>query len=151
MRLFLFFSLELGWSAYYQTISLYLSQDFFYSAQKISLFYTYLGLLMSLGLILIYPVLIKKFSIHKIMKTSWALVILALFLNLIFSYYFKTPAIQWVLAPVISIFTGMAYVSLVSLISDKIPAGQQGWIMGYLSTLLFFAWMLTGFMSGVLV
>jgi len=151
LLLFLFFSLELGWSSYYQTIPLYLSQSFFYSAQKISLFYTYMGLLISLGLILIYPILIRFFPIKKIMQTSWVLVIFTLFLNLILSYYFKNPEIQWVLSPIISIFTGMAYVSLVSLISDKVPENQQGWIMGYLSTLLFFAWMLTGFMSGVLV
>jgi len=145
---FLFFSLEFVWSFYYQTISLFLSQKFLYSAQKISLFYTLMGLVMSLGLVLIYPVLIKFFKIKNIMITSFILVISSLFISFLFK---QIPETQWVFSPIISIFTGITYVSLVSLISEKIPDDQQGWIMGYLSTLLFLAWMMTGFLSGFVI
>ncbi len=145
--LFLFFSLELAWSQYYQSIALYLSQEVNYSAQSISLFYTYMGLLMCFGLLIIYPVLIRFFSLKTLIRSG----IILIFLGLLGCAVMGTTQAQWIFIPLVSIFTGITYVSLVTLISNQIPEGHQGWIMGYISTTLFLAWMLTGFDSGLLI
>lgn len=143
--LLIFFCLELGWSQYYQTVSLFLAQQFHYSVQQISLFNATMGIFMSLGLLFLYPVLIKHFSIQKIMRYSVLLVLLGLLGCALL------PKFQWILVWIVAVFTGTGYVSLLTMISDRVPHHQQGWMMGYSSTILFLAWMMTGFNGGWLI
>lgn len=145
LLLLVFFCLELGWSQYYQTISLYLSQQLHYSVPRISFFNAYMGILMSLGLLLIYPVLHYYVSVQKIMQGSVLLVFLGLVCCVLF------PADQYLFVSAVAVFTGTAYVSLLTLISNRVASQKQGWIMGYLSTILFSAWMFTGFNGGWLI
>lgn len=146
--LFLFFCLELAWSQYYQSIALYLTEHFHHSPQTVSLFYTYLGLWMCLGLLLIYPILIRVFSLNFLAFIGSFLILFSLIGCTVFHMFYLT---QWVFSPILALFTGMTYVSLVTLISNQVPESHQGWMMGYISTTLFFAWMLTGFDSGILI
>ncbi|MCX7121150.1 MAG: MFS transporter [Gammaproteobacteria bacterium] len=143
--LVIFFCLELAWSQYYQSISLFLTQQFHYSVQQISLYNALMGVFMSLGLLFLYPMLIKYFSIRKIMANSVLLVFLGLLLCAIL------PAYQLFFVWCVAIFTGTAYVSLLTLISNQAPKTHQGWIMGYSSTVLFLAWLITGFNGGLLI
>lgn len=145
--LLILFFLELGWSQYYQSIPLYLNQQFHYSAQHVSLFYTYTGILMSLSLMFLYPVLIKSFSVKHILDYSIILVLM----GLIGCSMLHTDIVQWIFVPLVAIFTGTAYVSLLALISNQVPTANQGWAMGFSSTVLFLAWMITGFNSGWLI
>jgi DHA1 family tetracycline resistance protein-like MFS transporter len=145
--LLLFFCLELGWSQYYQSIFLYLNQVFHYSPQYISLFNVHMGVFMAVSLLCLYPLLLRYFSIFRIMRHSIILVLI----GLLGCALFPIPIMQWIFTPLIAVFTGCAYVSLVTLISDRMPLSQQGQVMGYLSTLLFSAWMLTGISSGWLI
>ena len=143
--LLIFFCLELGWSQYYQTISLFLTQQFHYSVQEISLFNASMGIFMSLGLLLLYPILIRYSKPQKIMRVSTSLVFVGLLLCVLF------PHEQWIFVGLVAIFTGTAYVSLLTLISNQVPKTHQGWIMGYASTILFLAWMITAFNGGWLI
>jgi MFS family permease len=143
--LLIFFCLELGWSQYYQTISLFLTQQFHYTMQEVSLFNTAMGILMSLGLLLIYPVLIHYFNVKKIMRTSIFLVFLGLLGCALL------PKDQWLFVALITIFTGTGYVSLLTMISNQVSKDHQGWIMGYASTILFLAWTITAFNGGWLI
>ncbi len=143
--LLLFFCLELGWSQYYQTVSLILTQAFHYSVQQISLFNAMMGVCMSLGLLFLYPILIKYFPIKKIMAASILLVFIGLLSCSLLPHY------QWFLVWLVAIFTGTAYVSLLTLISNQASKNHQGWIMGYTSTVLFLAWMITAFDGGLLI
>ncbi|OGT44392.1 MAG: hypothetical protein A3F13_01785 [Gammaproteobacteria bacterium RIFCSPHIGHO2_12_FULL_40_19] len=143
--LLIFFCLELGWSQYYQTIALFLTQQCQYSVQQISLFNAYMGIFMSLGLLCLYPVLIKYFNVKKIMRTSVFWVLFALLACALL------PKYQWFFVWVVAIFTGTAYVSLLTMISNQVAKQHQGWIMGYLSTVLFSAWMITGLNGGWLI
>jgi len=142
--LFILLCLELGWSLYYQSIPLYLSRQFHYSAKHVSLFYTYTGLLMSLSLMILYPVLIRYIAVKNILYYS----IIFVLLGLTGCSLWHTDGIQWIFVPLVAIFTGTAYVSVLALISNQVPAANQGWAMGFSSTVLFLAWMITGFMSG---
>lgn len=145
LLLLVFFCLEFGWSQYYQTISLYLSQQLHYSVAQISLFNAYAGILMSLGLLLIYPILHYYFSVQKIMQVSIFFVFVGLLCCVLF------PANQYFFVSAVAVFVGTAYVSLLTLISNRVSSHKQGWIMGYLSTILFSAWMITGLGGGWLI
>jgi len=145
--LLILFFLEFGWSQYYQSIPMYLIQQFHYSAQHVSLFYTYMGILMSLSLMILYPILIRSLEVKRILVYSIILVLI----GLVGCALFYTATIQWIFIPLVAIFTGTAYVSLLTLISNQVPTSNQGWAMGFSSTVLFLAWMITGFMSGGLI
>ncbi len=145
--LLIFFCLEVGWSQYYQSIFLYLSETFHYSTQHVSLFITYMGVLMCFGLLVLYPLIIRYLSAVKFLRLSLWLV----FIGLLGCTIFKTPLAQWIFAPLIAIFVGTAYVNVVTLISYRVPASHQGWAMGYTSTVLFIAWLITAFDGGILI
>tara|TARA_R110000868_G_scaffold10639_4_gene51670 strand:- start:78470 stop:79702 length:1233 start_codon:yes stop_codon:yes gene_type:complete len=146
--LLLFFCLELGWSQYYQGILLILHSNFHYTAQQIANFNAYMGVLMVLGLLILYPLFIQFLNVKTIMTLSMSLVTIGL---IACSVFHNTASSQWIWVSLVAIFTGSAYVSLLTLISNRVSATQQGWAMGYTSTLLFSAWVITGFASGWLV
>ena len=145
--LIVFFLLELGWSQYYQSISLLLHVHWHYSARDISLFNAYLGMVMSVGLLILYPILLRFFSIKMVMRWS-VFFVTAGFVGCVL---LKPMVLHWLCAGIVAIFTGTAYVSLVALISNQTAKTHQGLVMGFLSTLLFFAWMLTAFDAGFLI
>lgn len=143
----LFLGLELGWSQYYQSISLFLHSYLLFSVEKISLFSAMMGIVMIIGLLIIYPLLLRFFSVKNIMHYTILLVLIGLFACALF----PIAQIQWVFSTLIALCTGMAYVSIVTLISNKVSDHAQGIAMGYLSTLLYFAWMMTALLSGFLI
>ena len=145
--LLIFFFLELGWSQYYQSIFLYLHQTAHYSAQQVSVFNAYMGVLMSTGLLLLYPLLLRFLANETIMQTGMLCVCAGFFGMVIFT----DAQSQWLFVPLVAVFTGITYVSLLSLISNRVAQIDQGKVMGYASTLLFTAWMLTAFNSGWLI
>lgn len=142
-----FFFLELAWSQYYQSIPLFLHLKMHFSVEKISAFNATMGITMSLGLLILYPLLLRIASIKNIMQYSVA----SVFFGLFFCALFPFSTAHWFFANIVSIATGCAYVSLVALISNKTDTQHQGIIMGYLSTLLYLAWMMTAFDGGFLV
>ncbi len=144
MYLLVFFCLELAWSQYYQSISLYLAAVSHYSVQKISLFNAYMGLTMAAGLLFIYPWLLKLFSLINLMRCSVGLVLF----GLMGCSVLHTAQAQWIFVIPVTLFTAAAYTSLLTLISDRVSAELQGWVLGYTSTLLFLAWTLTGVAAG---
>lgn len=142
-----FFFLELGWSQYYQSISLYLQLHWQATPQITGIFIAAMGATMSFGLLFLYPIFLRFFSIKTIMRFSLLLVLI----GLIGCSLFSTLTTQWIFSNIVAIFTGCAYVSLVALIADKTDDQHRGLVMGYLSTALYFAWMLTAFNDGFLI
>lgn len=139
--------IEIGWSQYYQAIFLFLTQQFHFSTDKIGLFTGYIGFWMSLGLTLIYRHLIRYLKVETILRMS---VVLAT-IGLIGCLYIRTPLAQWIFVIPTSICVGTAYPSLLAIMSNHAPSDHQGWVLGSASTALAFAWMLTGFFSGILI
>ena len=146
----IFIFLELSWSAYYQSIAIYLTHVFTASVNLTTGFYTYLGLWMSAGLLFLYPLLISylKLSLKKILKLSLFFIFLGSLLCFLGDGVILT---QWLFSPLISLFTGVAYVALISLISDASPPECQGLMLGFTSTLLFTTWLITGLIAGGLL
>lgn len=142
-----FFFLELGWSQYYQSISLYLQLHWKTTPQTIGLFNSAMGATMSFGLLILYPLFLRFFSIKTIMRFSLLLILI----GLIACSLLSSMTAQWLFSNIVAIFTGCAYVSLVTIIADKTDDQHRGLVMGYLSTALYLAWMLTAFNGGFLI
>lgn len=141
------FLLEFGWSQYYNSIMQFLLQKFHYTTTQASNFTSYLGLLMCIGLLILYPILIRFFTIKNSLKVGVVLVTLGL-LGCAF-----TPIVlwQWIFVMPVAIFVGISYVGILALLSDKVDSQMQGWIMGYAMTALAMAWFITSFISGWLL
>lgn len=142
-----FFFLEIAWSQYYQAIFLFLSHQYQYSPDKIGLFTGYIGVWMSLGLTVVYKLLIKYVHVRKIL--FYSLIITTI--GLIGCNYIVTPLAQWIFIIPVSICVGTAYPSVLALMSNRSSAEHQGWVLGIASTALGLAWMITGFLSGWLI
>lgn len=145
--LVVFFLLEFAWSQYYQAIFLFLGQQFHYSTVKIGLFTTYLGIWMSLGLTLFFRIMLRFTSIENIAKIS----LLITTLGLIGCTFTRIAAAQWIFMIPTAACTGMAYASLLTLISNRTAGAHQGLALGWASTALAGAWMLSGFLAGPLM
>ncbi len=141
------FLLEFGWSQYYNSIMQFLIQKYHYTTMQVSDFASYLGLLMCVGLLVLYPLLIRFFSINNILKTSAVLVTI----GLVGCAFIPSAFAQWLFVIPVTIFVGISYVGLLAVLSDAVPADKQGWVMGYAMTALAVAWCMTSFISGWLL
>ena len=144
--LFIFLCFELGWSQYYQSISLILNRYFHFTTEKVSLFNTATGVEMAVGLLISYPIFLRFFSVNTIVRFSALLTMIGLTLCALF----PTTSVQWAMMPIVAIFTGTLYIGTITLISDRVAPTMQGLTMGYISTTLYLAWMITAAMSGAL-
>lgn len=140
-----FLFLEIAWSQYYQASFLSMTQHFHYTMNKMSIFAAYMGFWMCVGLTIVYRQLLKYFSIEMITQSSLCIASFALlFCNI------PNTLIQWIMIVPATVAIGIAYPSLLSLMSHRTEPTHQGYILGCASTLLGVAWMLTGLLSGPL-
>lgn len=139
--------MELGWSQYYQAIYLFLDKQYHFSADQISLFTGYIGIVISLGLTIIYKILTRYFKIKPILFGSF----LTATVGLLLCCYTRNESFQWVAVTAASLGIAIAYPSILSLLSDATSNQHQGLVMGVASTALGFTWMITGFFAGYLI
>lgn len=141
------FCLALGDSQYYHSIFLYLTQYFHYTTQQSSIYGAYLGGMSLLSLLVVYPILSRFMSVEKCLRLSVVLMLLGASACALV----PIPLVQWLCAPLSAIFSSIAAVCLIILISNRVAVEDQGWIMGYTSSIVWLAWLLTAFGSGWLM
>lgn len=139
----LFFLFELGWSLYFQSLALFLAQQFQFKAQAIGLFCTYVGLVLCAGLLWLV-----RFTAHYYRPQSIifvALLIGSMTVGLLF--WLKPLLFQYLLAIPITGVVAVVYSNLISLASDQIDEKNQGLLMGITDSILALAFAITGFLS----
>lgn len=141
-----FFLLELAWSLYYQSSYLVLGQLFDFSAAQIGVFASYAGVWMAFALAVIYKFWLQHSSLPNIARYHLLLCCLGLAVINV-----QIELGQWLGVILLAIGTGIAYAALLAWLTDITPKQHQGSILGFASTLLATAWMLTAFASGPLV
>lgn len=141
-----YFVFELGWSLYYQSLALLLSQDFNVTNKTIGFFASYVGLVISLFLIYGVRIVVKHFKITDIIRPAFSLGIVALFTG----FVFNSLVVQWLIALPISLMVALCYSILITMGSDKVGSNMQGLFMGMSDSLLSIAFAITGFLGGVL-
>lgn len=143
LLLIAFFFYESAWAQYYQASFLLLDQYFHYTVLKVSIFTTYVGIWMALGLTVIYKYLIQRHSVETILKYSLLIMFVALALCII-----PSTIAQWILMIPATICIGTAYPSLLHMLSHRCDNQNQGYVLGFASTALGIAWMVTGLVAG---
>jgi MFS family permease len=136
-----FFLAQTAWAQFYQYIYLYLPVNLQFSERQLSVFTAMTGFWISIGLIIIYPLYIRLFSL----RTGTSLCFLVCCLSLGWIGFFPSANMIWWLLIPLAIGIGMYFPSLLTLFSDYAQVQQQGWIMAICSALLGLSWLLTGF------
>lgn len=141
-----FFCYEFAWSLYFQDLGLYRLQVFHHTVADVSIFMAYVGVWMALGLLVAFPMLVKRFEVRRVWQGSlWVAAVSLLLLAAV-----PIDWVHWVMVAFLAVSVGMAYPANVSLLSDKVDATRQGWIMGVAFGLLALSWWLSAMLSGVL-
>lgn len=146
-RLFLiFFLYELGWSFYYQDISLYLTQKFDYSVILSSQFLAYTGIWMGLGLTLGYKAIVRYFSLNTVLTGT----LVSCTVSFTACALTQNPSGQWLFIIPGAIGVGMAYPTLMALISDSVDKTKQGCVLGLAAAAFSAPWGISALLIGPL-
>lgn len=146
LLLIIFFFYEYAWSLYFQDLSLFLTHKFHYTVEHAGLFMTYSGLWMSLGLLVIYPLLVRIFSLSHLLVFC----LFIAFLGFVTCVFADTSQMQWLSVIPVAIAVGMAYPTLLTLLSEQVQMTEQGWVMGAGASMLGLSWMISALMAGTL-
>lgn len=146
LLLLVFFVYEFAWSLYFQDISLFLSLAYHYSVNQTALFMAYIGFWMSLGLTVLYRYVIRYLSLANCLLGC----LIIATLGFTGCTWMHSHLAQWIFLVPVSITIGMAYPTLLAMISDRVSTVHQGWVMGAAGSMLALSWMLSGVITSAL-
>ncbi len=144
--LLIMFLYEFAWGLYFQYSAYYLNQAHHYKVETTSLFASYLAFWMCVGLLLIYPLIIKHFKLSKFIQIMLGINTLSLAFCAILSQF---DLAQWIFSISLVLGVGMVYPTLLAMMA-QIESKNHGWIMGSAASMLSAAWMASGFVMGEL-
>ena len=142
---FLFF--QLGWMLYYQVISLFLTNQLGFNALWSGYFMAYLAVFLSLSLSYLIKIVLKHFSVYKIILYSSITVGLGYFISGLYVYSHVTP---WICGMLIALANPLVFTNCLTLFSKSVDKNAQGWIMGMTGSINAFALAITAALSGSL-
>lgn len=146
-RLFImFFLYQLGWSFFYQDICLYLSKQFDYSVTESAQFLAYTGAWMALGLIFLYKILLRYFSLNALLNWSFIFCSISFFA----CTFSDTSAYLWIFVVPGAIGVGIAYPTIMTIISDSVEKNKQGAILGLAAASFSAPWGISAILVGPL-
>lgn len=142
----LFLFLQLGWSIYFQFISIILVQTYHYGATQIGFFLTFIGLLFTICLTFLVRFLFNLTSTAIIMRVSFFILTVALILCPLM----KTESHQWFITIPIAFSIGLLYTGGLALFSNAVKKSEQGWVMGVSAAVAAVAWTFGSGLAGFL-
>ncbi len=141
-----FLFMQLGWSFYFQFISIYLLKKYHFSSQDLSLFMTLIGIGFAIGSCWVVRI-VTKYLVDNISATiALGLATLCIFLTI----YDIHNSIVWAAAFILGITMSTAYSILIKLFSGIVAEQEQGWIMGVSEAIIAVAWAITPLLSSYL-
>lgn len=143
---FAFLMMQLGWSIYFQYISLFLAQVEHYSASQIGLFMAYVGLVFSIALTLIIRVVVKRWTTKQIVIVS----LLVGFISVLVGAFFTNITMQWIVAFPLALGMALVYTTFLTLFSNEVDQDSQGLVMGITASVASIAWIFGGLMISLL-
>lgn len=138
--LFISFLVQAAWAQFFQYLYFYLDKYFHYENATITRYTSLLGIYLSMGLLLILPLLLKHFTLNRIIQSSCLCAGFALLLMII-----PTPTLLWLSAVPLAISIGLYYPCLLTRLAQDIGPEDQGWIMAVNNSVISLSWLITGF------
>lgn len=135
--------IQLGWSLYFQFVSVFLLKRFEFTAQDISVFMTLMGIGFAIGSCFGLRILSKYMDDLKLALASLVVIDICLFMTAI---EFHSMAI-WAGSIFLGITMSMVYALTVKFFSETVSAEEQGFIMGVTEAICSAAWATTPLMA----
>lgn len=135
-----FFLHQVGIGLYIQLILIYFGMKFQYTAFGMGLFNAYLGLWLSLGILLI-PHLAKRFRIEWVACIAVALIGVSELITSISSI----EVLLWIIAIFVAISGNVAWSAILTSFSEAVDSSSQGWALGITGAVVALSFILTGF------
>ncbi len=142
--LFLFF--ELGWSLYYQSLAIELTEDLHLGQRAIACFLCLVGISLCFSLFFLVRFAARIGHANQIIQFS--LVVSGL--SLILDAYLDSIAWQIAFAVIVTACVALCYTNIISELSRHVHKDSQGLLMGTTDALLALAFSITGLLSGYL-
>lgn len=142
----IYLCLQLGWSLYFQFISLFLLIRYHYTSNHIGAFMAILGVGFALAMLYLVRFFTQYFSNMKIIICALLLSSVCLFSTLIPNLI----SLVWILGFLLALSMAISYPLLITLYSNLVGEDKQGWIMGVGNAVMGVAWALTGACGGLL-
>lgn len=137
--LFLIFLVQGAWAQFFQYIYMYLPRYLDFSQQATSNYVSLLGVYLSVGLLIILPILIKFISCQRI------IVLCAIISMLSFLAQVIWPGLAWWWAVPLAIAMSMYYPCVLTLLTCSGSSKEQGWLMTLNGFMLNLSWLITAF------
>lgn len=136
---FIFLLVQLGWSFYFQFISLFLLKRYQYSAQDISLFMTLMGIGFAVGSCWALRILSRYFKDITLALASLGIIVFSLLIIITELHLFA----NWVSSFWVGVGMAVLYSLMIKFFSCLVSEQEQGWIMGVSEAIVSVAWAIT--------
>lgn len=138
--LFITLLLQTAWAQFYQYLYVYFLKAYHWPTEQISGYSSLLGIYLIVGLLVVFPLLLKIFKLRRIIELSTLITMLS-FLGLALGQ----AKAQWFFALPLSISIGLYFPCVLTLLSEEAGKEYQGWIMTISGAIIGIAWLGTGF------
>jgi DHA1 family tetracycline resistance protein-like MFS transporter len=139
--LFVCFLAQTAWGQYFQYLFIYLPRDLHFTHWDLTRFTFLSGGSMIFGLLVLFRIFYRYFSLKKIVVISMACCAFAMLGLSVCHQSFC----QWLFMPILSIFIGMYFPALLTLFSTETHTQDRGWILSLSNAVIGLGWLITGF------
>lgn len=122
----IFMLFQLGWSCYFQIISMFMTLKFESTSTDTSIVLSLIGFGMLLSFCWLLGVLTKRFKSEQIILVSFCVIAIGVFLSLLVTSFWLIGFLGLCSA----IFYGLCYPSILGMLSARVGENSQGMIMG---------------------
>ncbi len=142
----IFFLFELGWSLYYQSLTIELATHLKLNPHEIALLLSFIGIVLTIALLSLVRISSRYLKTTKVY--SAALCIGGL--TLIAQFIINNLLSHYLFALIISSVVALSYTGLVAQLSEQTDSKNQGLLMGSTDAVLALAFTITGVLAGYL-
>lgn len=136
----------LGFMLYYQTIGIYLRALFQYSSSTLGFFYGYMGIFFALGVLVVIPYALKRWSIEAI--ATYGFLFCGIFA--LVSVFYKSELYIWLTVIPFAAANATGFTAIATLFSNSASEKHQGWVMGVLAATVSLSYIVSGFSANLL-
>ena len=143
-----FILMQVAWGGFFVFVSVYLMEAprLDLTLSEVGLFMAIIGIGFCLSNGLVQPMLAERFAMRTLAVTGLGLNAATMVLCLI-----ATSAVQAYAAGLFAGITiNIAYPSIVTMLSDRVPPERQGWILGMVGSAAAMGWAISSVVSGAL-
>lgn len=135
-----------GYFEFFQYLPVFLDQRFKETGAQLGFYLSYYAICFTISLLVVLPVMLKRYSISKLIINSFLFLAAA-----IFCFCVETNAMMlWVLITPMAMAFALCYVCLITVLSNEAGSRNQGKVMGVCASVTALSWAIGPVVTGLL-